>query len=85
MNEEINNGEAVEHLEAIEEELKELNDNTIGPRHAFFNGIMQGMGVVGGSILAVALLGWTLHLLGLIPGLSEVGAYIEDLADKARD
>jgi len=77
------NEEAVEHLEAIEEELKEISDKQIGPKRAFFNGIMQGMGVVGGSILALALLGWLLHLLGLVPGLAEVGAYLENLIERS--
>lgn len=76
--------EAVEHLEAIEEELKELSDHTSSKR-AFLNGILQGMGAVGGSLAAIALIGWLLHFLGLIPGFGDIGQYIEGLVSRVND
>lgn len=77
--EDIVDKEAIEHLESIEEELKDINSKTITPKRALLNGVMQGLGAVIGSIAAVALLGWLLHVFGLIPGLSEFAAYFEEL------
>ncbi len=55
-------------------ELKEISDDlgvireSTHPKHAFVRGIFQGVGIVVGSVIALALLGWMLGILGLIPG-----------------
>lgn len=74
----------LEYLKEIEEEVSELKESAPTPKKAFLMGIMQGMGVVLGSIFAVTLLGWVLSLLGFIPGLTDVAVYLSELADKAR-
>lgn len=63
--------EGLKHLERIEEDVEEIKRRAPGSRRAFLNGIMQGIGAVVGSVLAVFLLGWILSLLGFIPGLQE--------------
>lgn len=73
--------QSLEHLANIEEEIGELTDKIPGPKNAFFNGILQGMGVVLGSLLGVALLGWILSFFGVIPGLEDFADYVEDLVD----
>lgn len=76
--------EGLETLKDIEEELNELKERTATPTRAFILGIMQGMGAVIGSIAAVVLLGWTLSVFGLIPGLSDVAEYLRTISDKIR-
>ncbi len=72
----------LKHLANIEQELGELKDKVPGPPRAFLNGILQGMGVVLGSILALALLGWLLSFFGLIPGFGQITGYLEGLVDR---
>jgi hypothetical protein len=74
----VKNG--LEHLEKIEEELVEIKDRTANPRRSLINGVFQGIGVLLGSLLGLALLGWILSLLGLIPGLGELSNYLHTLA-----
>lgn len=73
----------LEQLEAIEGELEDIKGRMTTPKRALINGILQGMGAVLGSFAAVALLGWLLSLLGIIPGFGELGAYLERLMSAA--
>ncbi len=70
------------HLANIEQELGELKDKVPGPRRAFLNGVLQGMGVVLGTLLALSLLGWLLSFFGLIPGLGQMTGYLEGLMQR---
>lgn len=45
-------------------------------RRAFSMGLFQGAGVVVGGILALALTGWILGLLGVIPGFDRFEGYL---------
>ncbi|HEY4488407.1 MAG TPA: hypothetical protein VJB97_02730 [Candidatus Paceibacterota bacterium] len=74
--------EGLEHLENIESELEEIKEYTGSPRGWFYRGLMQGAGVVVGSIVALALLGWVLSLVGIIPGLSELADYLREVAGR---
>ncbi len=71
-------------LKEIEAEVSELTDKTATPKRAFFMGVMQGIGVVVGSTLAVVFLGWILSISGLIPGLSDVVNYLRELSNNVR-
>lgn len=73
------------HLGNIETELREIKKRTPNPRRAFINGVLQGMGAVVGTILAVALLGWTLSVFGVIPGLGELAGHLERIMSERLD
>jgi fatty acid desaturase len=74
--------EELKQLQSIDANLEELKDRTPGPKRAFLNGILQGMGAVAGGVAAVALIGWLLYIFGLIPGLDILAEYIEDLMSR---
>jgi hypothetical protein len=76
--------EGLQHLEHIEEELVAIKDRTGSTRRSFILGIFQGAGVVIGTILAVALLGWILSILGVIPGLGTLVSYLHTINEQIR-
>ncbi len=71
--------EGIKHLRNIEKELEEIRDRTTNPRRSFLIGIVQGAGAILGSICAIALIGWVLSLLGIIPGFSDLAEYLRSL------
>jgi hypothetical protein len=71
--------EGLVHLQNIEEELGEIKERTASGRRSFVNGILQGAGVVIGTLLAISVLSWILSLLGIVPGLGQIAAYLHDL------
>lgn len=66
----------IEQLEEIQTDLQELKHLTGSNKAWFVRGILQGAGAIIGSILMVIVLGWTLSILGVIPGVSEIADYI---------
>ncbi len=66
-------------LREIKKELLEIKDRTSDPKRAFFNGILYGAGALVGGIIAVAVIGWVLNILGIIPGFSELSDYVRSL------
>ncbi|OHB20391.1 MAG: hypothetical protein A2854_01410 [Parcubacteria group bacterium RIFCSPHIGHO2_01_FULL_56_18] len=68
-------------LKEIKKELSEIKVRTSDPKRSFINGILYGAGALVGGIIAVAIIGWTLNVLGIIPGLSELADYIHSLVD----
>lgn len=71
--------EELEQLKSIDSNIDDLKDRIPGPKRALLNGILQGMGIVTGSLAAVALIGWTLSIFGLVPGLDIIAEYIRGL------
>lgn len=69
-------------LKEIKKELSEIKDRTANPKRVFLNGILYGAGALVGGILAVALIGWVLNILGIIPGFNEVADYIHSLVEE---
>lgn len=76
--------DGIEHLKEIENDLEEIKERTGNPRRSFVNGIFQGAGAIVGSIIALALLGILLSVLGVIPGFDIVTEYFKTLEDKLR-
>lgn len=76
--------EGLDHLVRIETELEEIKDRTANPKRSFINGIWQGAGAIVGSIAAIVILGWTLSLLGLVPGIGEIANSLHSLVDQVR-
>lgn len=70
----------LKYLEKIEEDVEDIKRRAPGSRRAFLNGIMQGVGAVVGSIIAVFLLGWLLSFLGFIPGLQEFAESVRNIS-----
>jgi len=74
--------QGIDHLERIEEELTEIKERTGGTRRAFVSGLFQGSGAVVGGILALAVLGLVLSLIGVIPGFGTIAAYLHGVVDQ---
>lgn len=73
------NDPEIRELKQIKRELEEIKDRTANPRRSFINGILYGAGAFIGSIIAVALLGWLLSFLGVIPGVDVISEYLQSL------
>lgn len=69
----------IQQLKQIKKELVEIRERTANPKHAFVNGILYGAGALVGGIVAVALIGWVLNVLGIIPGFGELADYVRSL------
>lgn len=74
--------EALEHLENIEEDLDEIKRRTPTRWRSFVYGVLHGAGALIGSVLALALLGWLLTLIGVLPGLDKLAPYIQKMVDR---
>lgn len=74
--------EGINHLKKIEVELSEIRENTGGWRGWFFRGVLQGAGIIVGTIAGVVLFGWVLSILGFIPGFSDIADYLRSVADR---
>lgn len=69
-------------LKEIKKELSAIKDRTASPKQAFIHGILYGAGALVGGVLAVALVGWVLNLLGIIPGFGELADYLRSLFEQ---
>ncbi|MBL8158777.1 hypothetical protein JNK62_04555 [bacterium] len=72
----------IKQLKEIKKELVEIRERTASPKHSFINGVLYGAGALVGGIVAVALIGWILNVLGIIPGFSELSDYVRSLIDQ---
>ena len=67
-------------IRKVETLLGEIKENTESrPAKSFINGILYGGGVVLGTIVAVALVGWLLSVLGVIPGIDILAHKFSDI------
>ena len=72
-----------EEAKKVEALLDEIKSNTQArPSKSFYNGMLQGAGIVLGTIVAVVLVGWLLSILGVIPGVSELAQTFGEILDK---
>jgi hypothetical protein len=76
------NDKELRQLKEIKQELSEIKERTANPRRVFFSGVVYGAGALVGGILAVALIGWVLAVLGIIPGFGDLAQYLSSLMDK---
>lgn len=74
--------EGIKHLKKIEGELGEIKENTGSWSGWFIRGIMQGAGIIVGTIVGLVALGWLLSILGFVPGLSELADYLRDAVER---
>lgn len=72
----------LKQLKEIKKELVEIRERTATPKQVFLNGVLYGAGWFVGGIVAVALLGWVLNILGVIPGFNELSDYIRSLVSE---
>jgi hypothetical protein len=75
----VNIDPEIRELKQIKRELEEIKDRTANPKRMFVNGILYGAGAFLGGIIAVALIGWLLSFLGVIPGLDVIAEYLQTL------
>ena len=60
--------------------LKDIRENTKAPWwKVFANGLLYGIGAVVGTILAIALIGATLSIFGVIPGFAHFAQMLQDI------
>lgn len=60
-------------IEHVEHTLEDIRANTAPAWwRTIIHGALYGTGVVLGTILTIAALGWLLSLFGVIPGLGEI-------------
>ncbi len=60
-----------QHFEKIHQQLEDLYHKQEGFGRAFFRGVMSGLGSVFGVALAIAVIGWFLNTIGVIPAFRE--------------
>ncbi|MDB5225337.1 MAG: hypothetical protein JWL87_289 [Candidatus Adlerbacteria bacterium] len=64
----------------VEKLLDEIKENTtIRPTRNFMNGVLQGAGIVVGTIVGIALIGWLLSIFGVIPGFNIIVNNLTDI------
>ena len=69
-------------LKKIEKELTEIrNQSNVSWKRTIFIGILQGAGWLLGTIIAAALIGWILSILGIIPGFNEFESKLQNVID----
>jgi hypothetical protein len=66
----------IDKLEEIHAELENIAGLSADTGRWFVRGMLQGAGAIVGSIIMLAVLGWALSAIGLIPGAGEIAHYI---------
>ncbi|HRH24597.1 MAG TPA: hypothetical protein PK109_03350 [Candidatus Paceibacterota bacterium] len=66
-------------LEEIAATLTAIRAQGTDWKRAMYMGLFQGAGVIIGSIIALALLGWVLTLLGVVPGFDGFETYLNSI------
>lgn len=67
------NNEQRKEVRRVERLLGDIRENTkVHWIKSLMSGMLYGVGVVVGTVVAVALLGWVLSLFDVIPGLGEI-------------
>lgn len=67
----------LKELREISEDLEVLRVQSTSHKASFVRGVFQGAGAVVGGVIALALLGWLLTLLGVIPGFDSFEQYLD--------
>lgn len=72
-----------EEAKKVEALLDEIKSNTEArPSKSFYNGMLQGAGIVLGTIVGVVLVGWLLSILGVIPGADVLAQRFAEILQK---
>ena len=75
-------------LEKMDQHLVGIFHKTESLWRAFARGVLQGLGSIIGIVIAVALIGWVLNTMGVIPSLrqraGEWKAMWQDTLDQVR-
>ena len=75
--------DAQKEARKVEELLSEIKANTSNkPTRNFINGFLQGAGIVVGTIVGIALIGWLLSIFGFIPGFDTLAHRLSDILQK---
>ncbi len=73
-------------LEKIEGQLDAIRMNTERSwRELLLAGFLRGTGIVIGGALTIALAGWGLTLLGIVPGAEEIADYLSHIILSTED
>lgn len=72
------------HLDRLEAKLDDIRSNTRTTwRELLLAGLLRGSGIIIGSVLTIALAGWGLTILGVVPGADEIAEYLSQLFEEA--
>lgn len=70
-------------LKKIENILDDIRINTKPPLYkSILNGVLNGAGVVIGTVAAIVLLGWILSLFNVVPGFGEISRQLNTAFDE---
>lgn len=72
-------------LEEIEVTLREIKDVLVLTRwELFVQGLWRAVGYLIGLIFAIAIIGWFLNIIGLIPFMNEFSESMKEILNIAR-
>jgi hypothetical protein len=74
--------EGLKRLKNIEGELEDIKENTGGKWRWFLRGVLQGAGIIVGTIIAATALGWFLSILGVVPGFGDMAEYLRTVTER---
>lgn len=67
-------------IQRVEEVLEDIRHNTAPSWwRTILNGFLYGAGIVIGTIVAIAALGWLLSVFGIIPGFDKIATYLQSI------
>ncbi len=69
------------YLDKFDERLQAIQYKREGLWHSFFRGIMTGLGYVVGIVLALAIAGYILNAVGVIPAFKQQAASWQQTLD----
>ncbi len=76
----------------LKTELEKVNRSLVGIFHktenlwrAFVRGVLQGIGSILGVVIAVAVIGWILNTLGILPGFKKQAVQFQTMWQETLD
>ena len=73
-------------LELIRKNLEEIRDNVkaVSRWKVFVQGIWRGVGYLIGLLVAIALVGWILNIIGVVPFLKDVANELRTILENLK-
>lgn len=69
-------------LQSIEDYLKSIKKEVTWPWwRILFQGFLRGAGLIIGTVLTIALLGWILNIFGFVPGIGDLAQNLRSILE----
>lgn len=73
-------------IKRVEEKLDAIERNTKTTwRELLLGGFLRGAGIILGSAVTLALAGWSLAVLNLLPGAEDIASFLADTIEQSTD